>query len=185
MNKHIIIAGCTRTGKTTLARMFRSEGFNHYKMDTIKRGIENNFVEGNFKLWSEVSCKMAKLIERIILESRTDLTVEDHYVIDTCHVYPKDLAKLKLENVIIVYLGYPDITKEEKLKYIRKYDKKNTWSPTKSDEFFLENTPLDIEFSKDALEECKKYNIAFFDTSKNFKKTILDAYKYIKERLGE
>ena len=41
--KHIIIAGASRSGKTTLALKFKKEGFVHYKMDTIKRGLDNNF----------------------------------------------------------------------------------------------------------------------------------------------
>ena len=49
MNKVVIVAGCTRTGKTTLSRRLREKGFNHYKMDTIKRGIENNFINKKYK----------------------------------------------------------------------------------------------------------------------------------------
>ena len=41
--KHIIIAGASRSGKTTLALKLAKHGFVHYKMDSIKRGIDDNF----------------------------------------------------------------------------------------------------------------------------------------------
>lgn len=185
MNKHVIIAGCSRTGKTTLSRKIRELGFNHYKMDTIKRGIENNFVPGRYELWSEVSPLMAKLIKRIIDESRTDATLEDNYVIDTCHVYPEDLAKYDFENTIIVFLGYPNISAKDKVNKIRKYDKDFSWTRCKDDEYLLKWAPYDIKYSIEAEKQCKKYNYAFFDTSKNFNKVLDSAYEYILERLGE
>ena len=36
---HIIIAGCARSGKTTLSLMLNKYGYVHYKMDSIKKRI--------------------------------------------------------------------------------------------------------------------------------------------------
>ena len=112
--KHIIIAGASRSGKTTLALKFKKEGFVHYKMDTIKRGLDNNFYDGRISLWSDASPKFANLIERIIDEAKTDIILdEEWYVIDTCHLYPKDIAKIDLTNTLVVFLGYPNKPRHE------------------------------------------------------------------------
>ena len=41
--KHIIIAGCLRTGKTRLSGLFEDGGYIHYQMDLIKRAIYESF----------------------------------------------------------------------------------------------------------------------------------------------
>ena len=52
--KHVIIAGASRSGKTTLSLKLRERGFTHYKMDTIKRGLDNNFYDGRIELFLKV-----------------------------------------------------------------------------------------------------------------------------------
>ncbi len=183
--KHIIIAGGSRCGKTTLSLMFREKGFNHYKMDSIKRGIDNNFWNGYKDDWRKVSPHMAHLINQVINECESDLTNnKEWYVIDTCHLYPSDIAKYNLKNTTIVFLGYTDIDIEKKLKEIRKYDK-NAWTNKASDDDIRFSLKLGIDYSRETKEECKNYNIKYFDTSKNFKKVINEAYKYIEGELDE
>lgn len=188
--KHVIIAGASRSGKTTLSMKVREslkengKTFNHYKMDTIKRGLDNNFYEGRIKLWEDASPKFAKLIARIIEECDTDIIKDvEWYIIDTCHLYPSDISKMDLKNTIIVFLGYPNILPEDKLKAIRANDPKNGWTWTKEDDFLLNGTKMDIEFSKRASEECESLGIPFFDTGENFNESIEQAYKYILENL--
>ena len=53
--KHIIIAGASRSGKTTLALKLAKHGFIHYKMDSIKRGIDDNFYEKRDGAWIAVN----------------------------------------------------------------------------------------------------------------------------------
>lgn len=182
--KHVIIAGCARSGKTTLSLKLREKGFNHYKMDTIKRGLDDNFYPGKIKTWRESSPKFAKLISRIIEEADTDIIKDiEWYLIDTCHLYPSDISKTyNKDNTIIVFLGYTNITKEEKLKSIRSNDPKHGWTWKKDDDFLLKSIEEDISFSKEALEECEENNIPFFDTS-DFKKGIDEAYNYIVSKL--
>ena len=184
--KHIVIAGASRSGKTTLSLKFRNLGFNHYKMDSIKRGLDNNFYEGRIELWNEASPKFAKLISRIIREADTDIiNGVEWYIIDTCHLYPKDIAPLyDKEKTVVVFLGYPNIKPEDKLKVIRENDPKNGWTWSKSDEVLLTNSKMDIDYSIEAQKECESLGIKFFDTE-NFDKAINDAYNYILENINE
>ncbi len=153
--KHIIIAGCSRAGKTTLSEMFTKIGFTHYKIDSIKRGLCNSFGLSENNDWKNISPKMAHFISTIIKESSFDKTYnQEFYCIDTCHLYPVDIANENLENTIIIFLGYPNIDKYQKLTEIRKYDANNIWTSHKSDNELLTNIELGIKYSIEAKEQC-------------------------------
>ena len=65
--KNVIIAGCSRCGKTTLSKYLKDKyGLTHYKMDSIKRGIDKNFWDGYKDDWEKVSPHIAHLIKQII-----------------------------------------------------------------------------------------------------------------------
>jgi adenylate kinase family enzyme len=181
--KHIILAGGSRCGKTTLAMKLSKLGFVHYKMDTIKRGIDRNFWNHYRDDWRVVSPHMGHLIKTIIVENQSDIVRgKEYYCIDTCHIYPSDLAKYNLKDTIIVFFGYINIDIEKKIRDIRKYDKK-LWSSELSDDDLRDYLKTGIDYSKEAKEECEKYNIKFFDTGRNFKKVIKEAEKYILDEL--
>ena len=181
--KHIILAGGSRCGKTTLSMRLAKEGFVHYKMDTIKRGIDNNFWDHYKDDWRTVSPHMAHLIKVMIEDNQSDIVRDkEYYCIDTCHLYPSDIAKCNLENTIIVFLGYIDMDIEQKINDIRKYDKK-LWSSKLTDDelrYYLEDG---INYCKEVKDECEKYNIKFFDTGNNYVKVINEAYEYIENEL--
>lgn len=182
--KHIIIVGCSRCGKTTLSLKLAKLGFVHYKMDSIKRGIDRNFWDSYQGEWRMVSPHMAELISRMIRENKTDIVYnKEYYVIDTLYLYPSDLAKQDLKDTIIVFLGHANTTPEEKLKQIRKYDK-NVWSNKLDDEEMKYGIQRGIDYSIEVKEECEKYGIKYFDVSKNFKKVQKDVYNYILSELG-
>lgn len=182
--KHVIIAGAARSGKTMLALKLGKDGLVHYKMDSIKRGIDNNFWNNYKDNWKKVSPHMAYLIKTIIDENQSDIVKnQEYYCIDTCHVYPKDIAKYNLENTVIIFMGYCNIETKDKVKNIRTYDK-GTWSNKKSDDDLIKDTNLDIEYSKEAKKQCEELNIKFFDTSDDFEKQLSLAYQYIKKELN-
>ena len=183
--KHVILTGGSRCGKTTLSMELSKYGFVHYKMDTIKRGIDRNFWDHYKDDWRTVSPYMSHLIKTMIEENQSDIVRDkEYYCIDTCHVYPCDLAKYNLENTVIVFLGYIDIDIEKKIKDIRKYDKK-LWSSELSDDDLREYLKTGIEYSIEARDECEKYNIKFFDTGKNFKKVLKEVKEYILEEVNK
>lgn len=182
--KHIIIAGAGRSGKTTISIDLRNKGYTHYKMDSIKRGLDNNFYPNKITNWHIASPKISHLIKTIIEETNTDIIKNiEYYVIDTCHLYPKDIIKENINNTIIIFLGYPHITPEEKLAKIRTYDKENQWTNNISNDQLLKDIKQNIEYSKEIEKECQRLNIPFFDTGTNYQKTIEKIIKYLEEHI--
>lgn len=184
--KHVIIAGPGRCGKTTLAlKISKNLGLVHYKFDTIIRGARKYFHDEVPLTWKEISPLSSGMINSIISESKTDIIKnKEFYCIDTCHCYPKDIHNLGIDDeIVVIYLGFPNLTANEKLNIVRENDSSESWTHSKSDEDLLYSLSEGIEFSKEAQEDCKKYGYKYFDTGINFESTIKEAYKYIEKEL--
>ena len=69
--KNIIIGGASRSGKTTLAIMLKELGYNHYKFDSIKRGIYGNFVERTEDP-KVISYPLSQLMKQVLIDNDED-----------------------------------------------------------------------------------------------------------------
>lgn len=180
--KHIILAGTSRSGKTMLSLELSKLGYTHYKLDSIKRGIYGNFVEEDGHKWEEVSPKIAKLIKQMLADYKTDsIYQEEYYLIDTCHLFPKDALLLKSDDCMIIFLGYTDVTLEEEMENLKLYDKNHYWSKC-----LLEQKELieaNIQFSYYLKEECKKYGFLYYDTGKNRQKVFDEIISMMKDQM--
>ena len=177
--QHIIIAGAARSGKTTLSLMLNNYGYTHYKMDSIKRGICESF---NLKYndWKSVSPIMCKIINRIIIDNRTDTNyLKEKYLFDTPFLYPKDIELIDTSNTKVIFMGYKDIDPLLEVKLIRENDEDNFWTKNVSDDELLKWAKDNIEFSKYLESECKRLNIPYFDTSYNRDNVLKEALEYI------
>ena len=189
MKKHIIIAGASRSGKTTLATRLKDLGYIHYTMDSIKRGIYNgNFMEGKGSNWKEVSPKMTKLIERLIQDNKEDINYNvEFYVIDVGTIYPEDAITLnKMDNVILMFLGYPDVDVSWKVHQMQKYDKAlNSWTKNLPEDQITGMVNFSVGFSKEVRKQCLENNIMFFDTGYNQREVLDEIYKKIQLMNGD
>ena len=189
MKKHIIIAGASRSGKTTLATRLKDLGYIHYTMDSIKRGIYNgNFMKGKGSNWKEVSPKMTKLIERLIQDNKEDINYNvEFYVIDVGTIYPEDAVTLnKMDNVILMFLGYPDVDVSWKVHQMQKYDKAlNSWTKNLPEDQITGMVNFSVGFSKEVRKQCLENNIMFFDTGYNQKEVLDEIYKKIQLMNGD
>lgn len=175
--KHIIIAGTARSGKTTLCYKLHQNGYVHLKLDSIKRAICD--IYGDKNNWKDFSPKTAKIIARVFKEAETDTIADvEKYAIDTCHLLPTDAVSLSKDNIVI-FIGYTDITPEEGLLNIRKYDRSNYWTTKLSDDEILTMLKENIEFSCKIKQECSDLSLKYFDTSHNRDKVLNDIVKYI------
>lgn len=179
MTRHILIAGACRSGKTTLSLKLAKEGYMHYKMDSIKRGICKSFnIDGHD--WLNLSHKMANIINTIILENYSDTVfLEEQYVLDVSHLLPKDTFIIDRNKTLILFLGYSKNSLEEQVKLIREHDQDYYWSSKLSDQQLVEMIKKNIEFSKYLESECLKYDIPYFDTSLDRENKINEIKQYI------
>lgn len=162
--KNIYLVGPSRCGKTSTASFLQNEyGYNHIIMDAI------------IETMSEVAPHLG--IRHGNLESKEFK--------DFLASYSRNLFKYTKPNIIdletlspqfgktlidesestIIYMGYPNISAEEKLKQMRQYDTKFDWTRNLSDSELLDLLNTHIETSKKVQCEATQYGFEFIDTS--------------------
>ncbi len=164
--KHIIIAGISRGGKTTICRgISKRTNYNHMMLDPIVRGFQNNFPETGITHVDNiinVSKNLAPFINTIIEDMPYN---EQPLLLDTYHIVPRDYISLINKAYCNIYfVGYPDISPLEKLREMRIYDKRKE-NTILTDEKLLEKCKEKINESKYIQRECEKYNLPFINTS--------------------
>ncbi len=184
MKKNIFIAGVARSGKSTLSeKLCKNLNYNHFPLDYITSSLKKNFPECNINsnvIINHSSKKLSLLLSTIfnIIDSK-----EEKFIIDSAHIMPKDIMEyINLDNWDVYYLGYPDVSPEEKFNEIRKYDTEADWTSKRTDEDLLDTIEKLIHLSKDIEHQCQELGITFINTSENLVKTINKKYKEIKKK---
>lgn len=132
--KHIIIAGVPRAGKTTLCSyLAKSLKYQHLAMDTIIMGIEVAFPQTGVKhtdRWDFLSTdkKWIKFIGKITSTSNYD-KLPYRLAFDMYHITPQEYVEnIDINCCDILFLGYPNISIDEKFNQIREFDSKYDWT---------------------------------------------------------
>jgi len=172
--KNIFIAGVARSGKSTLSKALKGDNYNHIPLDYFTSSLKHNFPEtkitSNVRIDRESSKKLALLLSRVINIMNES---EERFIIDSAHIMPGDIIEyLDKDKWDIYYVGYPNISVQEKFDIIRKYDTDADWTFKKSDEELKSILNDLINVSKEIKEVCDKLNITFVDTSKDIKGAI-------------
>ncbi len=177
MKKHIIIAGETRAGKTTISqRISKTYGYQHISMDSIIAGLERIFPETGINSEADISpienlyhisAKMAPFIRTMIDSGEYD-EVDYGMVIDIYQLLPQDYA-LHIDNSIcdIFYFVTADVTPQERFNLIKKYDTPRDYHFHMTDHEIMNDCISIVEISKLLKEQCKQFSLPCYETSKN------------------
>lgn len=183
--KHIIIAGVPRAGKTTVcSKLANSLKYQHLAMDAVMIAFEEGLPQAGIKhtdRWDLVktSEQIIKFVARMARTGNYD-KLDYRLAFDLYHITPKDYSENVDRNCCDIYfLGYPNITVEEKLKEIRKFDTQYDWTSKREDDIVIEHLKDYIDISKWLEVECKKYNLPFVDVSKDREEVIDSLVKNI------
>lgn len=166
--KNIFIAGAAKSGKSTIAEKICSKGsYNHIPLDYFTASLKRNFpdvgIRSNVLIEGETSPKLALLLSTVF--NIIDDT-EEKYIIDSAHIMPKDIVKyINRDKWDIVYVGYPNVSAQDKFNLIRKLEHDFSWTHRRSDEELFPMIEQLIENSKEIERQCKELNIRFIDTS--------------------
>ncbi len=166
--KNVLICGVAKSGKSFLAsKLCEKYKYNHIPIDYFTSSFKHNFKEvgitSNVIIDKESSKKLALFLSRVI--SIMDSSDSDSYILDSAHLYPKDIIKyIDRTKWDIYFLGYPNTTVTRKVSEIRKYIH-DGWPANKTDEE-LENIISElINISKEIEKQCNEYDIKFIDIS--------------------
>ena len=97
---------------------------------------------------------------------------------------PEDIINyFDTSNTLVYFFVNSKLTVEEILENCRLYDDESAWTKRRTDENLLNHIKKAKEFENKILDQCKKYNIKYIDTSFNREKLFADLLKEIKEKL--
>lgn len=175
--KYIIIAGVPRSGKSTISQKISNHlGYQHISMDSIIAGIESVFPETGIHsdvdtgVWENVqyiSSRMALFIQAMI-DSGEYGECDYGVVIDIFQLLPQHYIEHIDSSVCeIYYFGTAEVTPEERYQFLKKYDTPKDYTYYKSEEENKEDCVSIVTMSKKLKEQCRIYNLPYFDTSYN------------------
>ncbi len=177
MKKHLIIAGVPRSGKSTLSRRIAREcGYQHISMDSIIAGFEQCFPEtgvntnapkSSLEILYTISGKMAPFLRAMTSVEEYD-EQNGPMVIDMYQLLPEDYEK-HIDKTLcdILYLVTAEVTPEERFQIQKEFDTPQDYSYYLSDEERMEGCHYLVEQSILIRDECKKYGLPCYETSKN------------------
>lgn len=179
-----VIGGASRSGKSLLAhKILKEKLVPFFPLDGLvgmlthsapEHGVrhQNDFIDKSEKTW-----KFSKELFKYLLKT------QDSYLVEGDCILPKQVAELQVkfpEQIKCSFLGYPSLTAEYKLDLVRTFHLgEKDWTRKHNDEAMFEMLESMIIYSKHLQEECRKYNIPFFDVSNDFEGVQSEAYDFL------
>lgn len=174
--KNIFLIGPSRAGKTSMASKLTTYGYNHIIMDSIIETMMECFPDLNIQHGNLDSPEFHSFLKSFC---KNTFKYTKSNIIDLEVLSPSFANELvQPDESFLIYLGYPNISPEEKLAQIRSHDTVFDWTRNISDDELKRNLQLHIQKSKMLQEEAKKYGYTFIDTSFNREETL---NKFIEE----
>ena len=161
--------------KTRLLRIDRGKNKEKYYCDNVEKQ----------KKWEH-----GKIFQKTLLEIFNSLVRNDKnkfgYILETGQLDLKNVINIvDRESTIIVCLTHGNLTKDDIVKSCRKYDTPLDWSFEESDEDLYIHAETWEKLNKRLISQCKKYNIPYYDTSKNRKESLNNILDDIKKILNK
>ncbi|WP_142785548.1 hypothetical protein [Changchengzhania lutea] len=179
-----VISGASRSGKTIIAKKLSiQKGIPYVSLDWIMMGFTNGIPEYGIhdKLFPDDIAQRLWSFLKAMFESM--LSVETDCIIEGEAILPEliiELFKKYPDKLTICFMGYTDVSIDKKVKEIKDFsNEKNDWLEDKSDAYVIDHVKNMIAHSRQIEKSCKENRIRYFDTSKNFIKSIEDAIKYL------
>lgn len=170
--KNIYLVGPSRCGKTSMSTVLQEKyRYTHIIMDAVVETMSEVFPKLGIKHGNLDSEEFRSFLSSY---SKNLFKYTKHNVIDL-EVLEPNFAKSMIneDESTAIYMGYPSITPEEKMKQIRTYDSEFDWTKNLSDEELIKLLTTHIETSKSLKEKAIKNGFEFIDTSFNREETIV------------
>ena len=188
--KNIIIAGASRTGKSTLARKINDE-LNYFVITLDK--LVAVFQEAYPQLDIRLNWNREKTTENIapflghflgmfssadgrgLLQYSHGVVEKNHFVLEGCYInIEKILPILKMYEIeeaqdkfILIGLVQNEKTVDEFVSDFKQYDTEADWTYGFSDDDLREIAESEISYSRSITDYLLKYGFTVYDTSKN------------------
>ena len=179
-----LISGASRSGKTMIAeKILEQKHLPYMSLDWLVMGFTNGMPECGIhdQLFPDDIAERLSELLRAMCESM--LWQETDCVIEGEAILPELISELLNkypDKIKICFLGYTDISADEKAASIKKYSTGATdWLSKKPDEYIYDHINNMVRHSRRIKSGCEKYHMSYFDTSEDFIGTIDRAVAYL------
>ncbi len=175
--KNILIMGIGRAGKTTLSNMIKNE-INSYSLihsDCLKWAMiralgKEEYYRENVEKQKEF--EHSETFQRTLLNFFNSSIQNDNkeygYILESGQLHPKIVKEMiDFERTIVVCLGLGNLSIDDIVTLCQNHDKEEDWSYGLSRDYLKKHAKDWYHANKVLKEECPKYGIPYFDTSKN------------------
>ncbi len=181
-----IVSGASRAGKTIIAKKISTrKGISHFSLDWLVMGFTNGIPEYGIHdlLFPDEIAKRSWSFLKAMFESMIWSDID--YIIEGEAILPELIVELVEEfpdKLKVCFVGFTDVKLEEKLIEIKDYKGlENDWLIDKSDDYIINHIKNMIAHSLLIKTTSEKHRLTYFDTSKDFMKTINLAIEYMLE----
>ena len=132
------------------------------------------------KLWPNEIAEKFWAFLKAMLENM--IWSETDYIIEGEAILPElinELLKNHPDRIRVCFVGYSNAEVKEKVKDVYSYSYGNDWLTNESNDYVESHISNMIAYSKMIKKSCKKYDIKYFDTSKNFVQALDDTIEYL------
>ena len=179
-----LISGASRSGKTMIAeRILEQKNTPYISLDWLVMGFTNGMPECGIHdlLFPDDIAQRLRGFLRAMCESilwqETDCVIEGEAILPEL---VSELLNKYPDKIKICFLGYTDISVDEKAASIQKYSTGATdWLSKKPDEYIHDHINNMVRHSRRIKSGCEKYHLSYFDTSKDFNGTIDRTVAYL------
>ena len=200
ISKNILIIGTPRCGKSTISNQLfqRNKNYELLRGDifSLALGIlyrrkkisqmkpKNGILKLDTKEINLPNEVITEVFYEMLDQMEIDLKKANRKMIFETHEISIENAKKQFEPLgfDIYCMGMPNENVDNLMKQIRKNDDDNDWTRKIGSVRLELICNYIINYSKENEEECKKYNVDFFDTSGNREEKIEEIIKTIEEK---
>lgn len=181
----IIIAGHSRSGKSTIAKRIAAEvKMNYIPFDSLISTLEKLYPETGIKHMDDnriFSKKLAAFVDEFIAHISYE---EVDAVIDLYQLFPEDYISMKnRQETEILYVGSPNLSCEEKLADLRRFERERDWTRDVSDEEMKKILGDFLREGVQMAQQCEMLELPFFDTSHRFDEAIEESVGFLRKAI--
>lgn len=183
---NFIIGGVSRSGKTTIAKhICQNYDFNYIPFDSLISTMENLYPGVGIK-HGDFNIEFSPVLAEFVGEFLKHISYEDiHTVLDLYQLFPIDYLKIpKISDLRVLYLGYPDLTPEAKLRHVKSHSREKDWTNDFDDDQMCEILKSWIIESRIMKEQCSQSGLPFFDTGSDFSNGISQAINFVEKQIS-
>jgi hypothetical protein len=163
------------------------KGIPYLSLDWLVMGFTNGIPEYGIhdKLWPNEIAERFWSFFKAMCENM--IWSENDYILEGEAVLPElivELVKKHPDRIKVCFIGYTNLSMKEKVKEVYHYSKgKNDWLTNESIEYVESHIGNMIEYSKRIKKACKKHDIKYFDSSKNFIQVLDSVAAYLLQKV--